>query len=727
MARLQHPHILPLIDSGDAEGMPFYVMPYVQGESLRARLDRGSVGQDEAVSILRDMLRALQYAHEQGIVHRDVEPENVLLSSGSAVLADLGIAKALSDAAGGTDAAASLTRTGTSIGPPAYMAPEQAAADPTTGAPADIYAWGMVAWETLGGRHPFAGAASPQAMMAAQFSEMPVSLDTTMNVSALLAGVVQRALAKAPHDRWRSAGELLSAFDEALRSGQYVAGTHAKVAKTRRVDWLAACSAVVLAVVGTLLWKRAGVDVPDIRTVAVIPVQGSTGDSATSYVTDGIVDDLTSLLQAEGALRVINRASAFALRGRTLDLARVSSQLGVDHVVQVSGRPDGAGYRLVVDLVDVQTAAVKWSQRFDAPRDSASALPPRIAEALLSGIRSPRTPGTGTVVIHAPLPAAYDAYLRGCFFRQRLAQATDVDSALHYLFRATEIDPQFAAPYAVLAGLYVDISGGAMRVSEAYAMADSMAGRAVVLDPRNAEGLAVRGWCAAVRSWDWDVAQRDLDAAVKADPNSSTIRFYRGFLRWSLADWRGSVEDLRHGSHSDPFFALTWFARVISEAKVGQIDSAFVAQRHLDEIAPGYTVIGSNIGGVFRMLNQPDSALRRDSIADRFTGKPTAGTALSLLALSRRAEAEAHLERMKAAYRATPMLPEYMARVAMALGRRDEALTWLERALDERSDLIPYVLQMPEMRPLRADSRVEAMLQRMNAPEGLRRSIGGTS
>ena len=173
-AALQHPHVLPVLSAGTAGRLPYYTMPFVRGESLRAAMDKRSLSPEEKLDTLRDVARALRYAHGEGVVHRDIKPENILLSGGSAVVVDFGIAKALSasrtEAPGGT-----LTLVGTSIGTPAYMSPEQAAADPKIDHRADIYAWGVVAYELLAGRHPFDGKTTPQQYLAAHLSEAPPS------------------------------------------------------------------------------------------------------------------------------------------------------------------------------------------------------------------------------------------------------------------------------------------------------------------------------------------------------------------------------------------------------------------------------------------------------------------------------------------------------------------------------------------------------------------------
>jgi tetratricopeptide (TPR) repeat protein/tRNA A-37 threonylcarbamoyl transferase component Bud32 len=219
-AQLQHPHIVPVLTSGDAGGLPWFSMPYVEGHSLRQRLERGPLGTGETVSILRDVARALAYAHERGIVHRDIKPDNVLLSGASATVTDFGIAKAISAAIiDSRGAQATLTQVGTSLGTPTYMAPEQAAGDPKTDHRADLYAFGVMAYELLAGQPPFQGA-TPARLLAAHLVEAPPDLrEARPDVPAALAAMIAACLAKDPADRPQRAGEIVRVLEQVTGSG----------------------------------------------------------------------------------------------------------------------------------------------------------------------------------------------------------------------------------------------------------------------------------------------------------------------------------------------------------------------------------------------------------------------------------------------------------------------------------------------------------------------------
>jgi len=281
-ANLQHPCIVPVLSAGSAGDVPYYTMPFVEGESLRAQMNRGAVSLGESVKILRDMASAMAYAHERGIVHRDIKPENVLLSRGYALVADFGIAKAVEGARTLADATpgATITQLGTAIGTPAYMAPEQAAGDPSTDHRADVYAWGMVAYELLGGVHPFASRTSAHALLAAQMSERPASLaDVRQNVPSPLASLVSRCLEKDPALRPRSAEELVRELDGAATPTESRLDTRSLLIRAIGVYVAAFVVAVILAKaaiigIGLPSWVLTGIMIVMLLGLPVIVFTG---------------------------------------------------------------------------------------------------------------------------------------------------------------------------------------------------------------------------------------------------------------------------------------------------------------------------------------------------------------------------------------------------------------------------------------------------------------------
>ena len=309
-ARLQHPHILPLLDSGEANGLLYYVMPLVTGETLRARLEREKqLPIADAVRIAREVASALDYAHRQNVIHRDIKPENIMLQDGHALVADFGIGKAISDTTANT-----LTQAGMSVGTPAYLSPEQAVGEDVDGR-SDLYSLGCVLYEMIVGEPPFTGP-TVQAVIAKRFVQTP------LDVAALREGVprpvsraVQHALMRAPIDRF----ETVALFVIALNEDEAVATKSAAPAKS----------------------------------LAILPFENLSANADNQYFADGIADDiLDALVQIDG-LHVAARNSAFSFRGKQVALAEIGEKLSVATVLQGSVRKAGNRMRIAVQLVSV--------------------------------------------------------------------------------------------------------------------------------------------------------------------------------------------------------------------------------------------------------------------------------------------------------------------------------------------------------------------------------------
>jgi serine/threonine-protein kinase len=566
-AALQEPHIVPVLAAGvTAEGLPWYTMPYVRGESLRARLVQGPVPLAEAVAILRDVATALDYAHGQHLVHRDIKPENVLLSGRTAVVTDFGIAKALqasrTQAPGGSGygaRTAALTQLGTSLGTPAYMAPEQAAGDSATDHRADLYAWGVVAYELLAGRHPFAGKTSPQALMAAHFAETPAPLPTPP-VPAGLAALVARCLAKDPADRPASAADVLATVDGASTGAHPGAqsGTPAHATASRRRRTLAGAAVAVLALAGGAAAWRAraagagtgpagdGTDAPPL--VAVLPFEvaaGAGGVPADSAFADGLGDAITGKLARLAGLRVIDRASVRSVEGAAARPQAAGRTLGADYVLRATLRwargADGQP-RVQVSpvLVRVSDGTTRWAGEPSvvAPADAftvqgvlatevAEALDVALAPAERTRLAAPASRDT----------AAFAAIERG----QRIRDASDSLAYPERLRRALaeyefayRRDPESAEAW-----------GGASYVLQhmgnfdgSPALTDSAAGlarRALALDAGNLDAVHTLAFDEQIHGR-VPASRAVVARAVQAHPSSAELRMLLAAAAYTTGD-----------------------------------------------------------------------------------------------------------------------------------------------------------------------------------------------
>ena len=450
-ARLQHPHIVPVLTAGEIAGLPYYVMPFVKGETLRERIAAGPMTISETVGILGDVSKALGYAHADGVVHRDIKPDNILLSGGAATVADFGIAKALSSARQ-QEPGEALTSLGMSLGTPAYMAPEQVAGDPDTDHRADLYSLGCVAYEMLTGQSPFAGK-SPQQMLAAQVMEIPTPVGVRrQGVPASLASLVMRCLEKEPSRRPQSAAEVAAALDT---TGSFDAIAQRSGARSRRGLWAVAAAVVAIATLAVPAYRRlrpvAAAD--GALNLAVAPFEVL--DPQLALWKEGIVDVLSRNLDGAGPIRTMSpsvtikgweghaeRAAAIAF-GK-----RVGAQLVVYGQLQSSGRDLVNAKLWIVDAErdgqPVEIAVIDSIARMDRVTDSLSIRS-------LAAIGRMRTIGAAQLASlgSSSLPAIR-AFLHGAQFFRR----TQWDSAAASLREAVTVDSTFGIAYAMLGEAY---------------------------------------------------------------------------------------------------------------------------------------------------------------------------------------------------------------------------------------------------------------------------------
>ena len=500
-AKLQHPHILSVFDSGETKGgQLWFTMPYVDGESLRDRLRRErQLPVDEALRITREVAGALDYAHAQGVIHRDVKPENVMLTArGDALLADFGIARPVGRPGDGTG----LTETGMAVGTPQYMSPEQASGERALDARSDVFALGAVCYEMLTGEPPFVGN-SAQAVVAKMLStDAPSVRVLRPAISPALDAVVRRALARVPADRWATAGALGGALTTAERTGA------ATRVPARRVPvGIALLGLGFLVGVGALFaWRRHEGTVapaaPGAVSVAVLPFD-TEGDTANDYFADGISDEIRGKLSAFPALRLIASASCNQYRRTHKTADQIGRELGVHYLLTgriqwQSGANGIKRFRISPELVEVRGSAApetKWQQSYDTTVADVFAVQASVAAQVADQLGVVLSPPAQTQLAARPTqdPAAYDAYLRSLALFG--VDPPTVRRALAEAERAVTLDSNFAAAWARVSlrreAVYESGSG-----TTNLAVEDSIrraAERAIALAPTAPEGYLARG------------------------------------------------------------------------------------------------------------------------------------------------------------------------------------------------------------------------------------------
>jgi eukaryotic-like serine/threonine-protein kinase len=562
VAGLTHPHILPLFDSGQADGLLFYAMPFVEGESLRDRLTREKqLPVEDALRIAREVADALSYAHSHGVVHRDIKPENILLQSGHAVVADFGIARAVAVAGG-----AALTGTGIAVGTPAYMSPEQAAGSRDLDGRSDLYSLGCVLYEMLAGVPPFAGTtAESLAHQHLNLAPRPIT-ELRPAVPAAVAAALQRALAKVPADRFNPVAQ----FGEALGpagTGTVVAAAPIAMTtstKPRRGLLLLGVAAIVVAVVAGALFLRGQHKAPPAPTVpahgrteiAVLPLQNLSAGGPHAYFAGGLHDELLTQLAKVAALKVISRTSVMGYAGTTKPLRQIAAELGVGSIVEGTVQVEGQRLRVTVQLIDAATDEHLWAERYDRTLDDAFAIQSDVAQQIVKAVGAALAVGERQAIIEAPTknPEAYRLYLQGQDYQVRPTNAGDnLKYSQQSYERALAIDPKFALAHAALSRTHGWLYWYSYDPFPARAaQMRKEAEIALRLAPGLPEAHVAMGLAHYWGHRDYRRALEEFRIALRARPGDAWAWLFTGAVERRLGDWAGAVTAMQNSARLNP-------------------------------------------------------------------------------------------------------------------------------------------------------------------------------
>jgi serine/threonine protein kinase/Tfp pilus assembly protein PilF len=676
-AKLQHPHIVPLFSAGQVNGIPYFTMPFVNGESLRRKLGRGTgLPIPEVTRILREVASALAYAHQCEIVHRDIKPDNVLLSHGSAMVVDFGVAKAIS--ASIRDADELQTSEGFAIGTPAYMSPEQSAGDPAIDYRSDIYSFGVMAYELLVGSPPFVGR-SRAAILVAHQMERPAPLkERRQDIPAALADLVMSCLEKEPRDRPQHASDLILELESGSGEGARISGESAH----------------------------------RDPSIAVLPFANLSGEPDTEYFSDGITDEIISALSSIPSLRVTARTSSFALKGRGLNVREIGEQLNVDSVLEGSVRRAKSRVRINTQLVNVSDGHRLFSERYDRELEDVFAIQEEIANHIVEKLQLSLTGQQKTSLAsrQAGNLDAYEHYLRG---RYIWTGTRHMPSAIQHFAEALRHDPQYALAYEGLAVSYCSLGLYAfMPQSAMMQLAKDAARRAVELAPDLPETGTSLGWV-QILDWDWAGAESTLGSVIAKHPREALAYSFLALLlcnvdrpsdakvaakrayeidplhnaitalvHFHAREYGDAIAHCERMLELDPMSFIGLFVVSLSYAHEGRHEQALNYAKEAARLSPDVIFVKALHGMIGAMAGKTDEA--RAILADL-------------------------LERAHENY----VAPILLSWVYAHLGETELAFECLDRAYEERSPTLAVGIRSPMYDPLRLDPRYNALLVKL--------------
>jgi serine/threonine-protein kinase len=576
-AGLQQANVVPVLTTGDADGLPYYVMPFVAGLSLRERLARdGRLEIAAGVGVLRDVARALAYAHDSGVVHRDIKPENVLLSGEAAVVTDFGIAKAVAAAKQGVSESdrpttTTFTQAGTAIGTPAYMSPEQITGDPAIDHRADVYSFGCLAYEVLGGRSPFAGRSAHQ-LFAAHLSERPAPLETLCpECPPDLGRLVMHCLEKDPPRRPASAHEILRALDTATHSMTGARRLMNRLSRRQRVA--ASVAAGMVAVIALAFVARGATHAlsraADESSLAILPFVNIGGDSTKNLWADGLTDQVTTIMARASGLRLATRTAADRYRSRRgMDAREVGRTLQVRHVLQGTLWPQGSRVRVVAVLSRADDGSEVWRDSFERDANDILATLDSITSGITTAVQQHVLKGAPATASARSArgtsdTAAYEMYLRAQTLLR--ARGSSVRRAVELFEQATSRDPRFARAYAGLSAALEVLPNFADTTSlEVHDRAVAAAQRALALDSTLAEAQTALA-LAAMNAFQWAQADSQFRRALALDPSDPSVHFHYGRYLLYVGQLTAAVDEFQKAKRLDPTSAVIggWLSHLL--------------------------------------------------------------------------------------------------------------------------------------------------------------------
>ncbi len=705
-AQLQHTHIVPLLDSGEARGLLYAVMPYVEGESLRQRLmTQGRLPTAEAVSIACEVADALDYAHRKGVIHRDIKPENILISNGHAVVADFGVARAIGLAGGAT-----LTGVGFPIGTAAYMSPEQATAAAPVDGRSDVYALGCVLYESLAGRMAFTGPSLKSVLTQQLTTDPPLVHITRSDVPAEVVAIVRRCLLKQPEDRYQSAGEMAEALRAALgqlprlstpvprlevpeENGAARGGRFAGAGK-----WVVpAAVAAMFVVLATFAWRGErsapppAPSGPFTASVAVLPFDNLNSAPEDAYFSEGITEEIISQLAQVDSLKVISRTSVMALKGSNLTLRQIADTLGVRHIVEGSVRRQGSRVRVTAQLIEATSDAHLWAGSFTGDLADSFRVQEEIARKvsgqLLSSIRGIRAMAPAAMPAQS---AAFDALLRGRYLLERRTPDA-LDGAIRAFRDAIKADSGYAPAYAGLSSAYLlhliyGFPGGTPSYPAA-ARAQVLAERAVSLDYNLAEAHVARADALLIGQESEEEALNELRAAQRLMPSSAEVHMSAAHALGHSGQWDGAVRQAQRALALDPLSTGLRHSLITLALGARRYDLAMEETRRARAFSPGDPVTALLQAYALLLGGQADRCLTLDLAVW------PAIRAMCLQELGRAAEAEATADSLAGRLRADRYQSQHQyAEMAAFHARKGDlagALAWLDEST-KRSPMVHY-------------------------------------
>ena len=718
-AKLEHPGIVPIHEVGERDGSCYFSMKFVEGGQLDEVAKREQMPIRRAVELIAKVGRTVHYAHERGILHRDIKPGNILLDQkGEPHLTDFGLARLVE-----TDS--TMTRTLDVLGTPSYMAPEQAVGNNAGVSNAtDVYGIGAVLYQLLTGHPPFAGGTTYETIKLVLDTEPRQPRLWNRKIDRDLSTICLKCLEKDPTRRYSSALALAEDLErwlkdepiQARRTGILARGTK----WIRRNPKLVATGIAGLLMGAAVIWLfrgelfRVSLFNPPEKSIAVLPFVDLSHAKDQEYFCDGISEEILHTLAKVDGLRVVGRASSFSFKGKNSGAREVGEKLNVENVLEGSLRREGNRVRITADLIDARNGFHVWTETYDRDLESVLALQDEITRAIVDALK---------IKLAVPLSApeqrnreVYDLYLQGLYFSNKSSEE-DLRRALTFFQRAVEQDPTFARAWTGFAKVWYFLADVYVRPLEAYPASREAALKAIALDEKDAEAHCYLSEAKRVLDWDLPGADAELKRALQLDPNSAPAHLFSGLHPLFRGEVKDGLRLILDAEKLDPVSPITSYVAAAAYLASDRVGDAIIEGERTLQLDPNYFYLDSVLAAAHREKGNFAEAIALYTKAQEATRLPSSGLAITYARMGRQTDAQNILEQLLQVRENRYVSAPLIAAVFVALGDKNAAFRWLERAYAEHSGVLQWIAFLPEFRALRSDARFPQLLRRVSASQ----------
>jgi serine/threonine-protein kinase len=724
---LNHPNILTVYEIGEDHSTHYIASEMIEGETLRQRLARGRIEVGEAVDVVIQVASALAAAHEAGIVHRDINPGNIMLRpDGYVKVLDFGIAKLAEQEAPATtpkEEALLLIETnlGSILGTVPYMSPQQAcgaSVDKRT----DIWSLGIVLYEMVTGRTPFIGN-TPREIMTSIREKEPLPF-TSYNgqTPPELQQIITKALRKDQSERYQSASEMLQALKNLRHNLELKDELDRSTTAPLWLRWIRSPAALVLVLLVAALalavpfyrHRNLTTSSPPEKSIAVLPFADLSEAKDQEYFCDGISEEILDGLARVDGLHVVGRTSSFSFKGKTPNASEVGKKLNVENVLEGTLRREGNRIRITAELINTRNGFHLWSETYERELQGVFALQDEITRSIVNALK---------VKLADSLPAheqrnteAYELYLQGLYFSNRSSEE-DLRRALNFFQGALEKDPTYSHAWTGIAKVWYFLADVYVKPLQAYPASKEAALKAIALDEKDAEAHCYLSEAKRVLEWDLVGADAELKRALQLDPNSAPAHLFSGLHPLFRGELKDGLQLILEAEKLDPISSITSYVATAAYLANDRVDDAVIEGQRTLQLDPNYFYLDSVLAAAYREKGNFPEAIALYTKAQEATHLPSSGLAVTYTRMGRQADAQNILAQLVQARERRYVSAPLIAAVSAALGDKEEAFRWLEMAYEEHSGVLQWIAFLPEFRALHSDARFPHLLQRIGASQ----------